>query len=149
MMLIGKIALGLAGTVFLAGAVVSSEGFIHVRVHETAANGTHLSLIVPAMLLPLGAKFIPQERLRAAAVNEQVWMPIVDTATSALQDSPDMTLVEVTDPQTHVNVAKADGSIVVDVQDPDETVHVAVPLRALRGAMHEIAAKAVGQRGQM
>jgi len=38
-----------------------------------------------------------------------------------------------------VSVVKINGSLVVDVQDPGENVHVSVPLRAVRSAIHEIA----------
>jgi hypothetical protein len=36
-------------------------------------------------------------------------------------------------------VAKQGGSIIVDVNDPDETVHVSVPLVAAQSAIHQIA----------
>jgi hypothetical protein len=48
-------------------------------------------------------------------------------------------LVEVIDPGEHVVVAKVGDSVVVDVHDRDESVHVAVPLRAARASLHEIA----------
>jgi hypothetical protein len=143
MLLIGKIALGTLGTVALAGAVVSSEGFIHVKVHENQANGTHLSFIVPAMLVPVTLKFVPRKYLEQPAQQIVPWLPVIDATFSGLNDCADGTiLVEVTEPDQHVRVAKSDGAIVVDVQDPQETVHVAAPLRAMRSAIHEIASNA-------
>jgi hypothetical protein len=132
MLLLGKIALGTLGTVAVAGAIVSSEGFIHVRVHENQANGTHLSLIVPAMLVPITLKFVPRKYLEQPAQQIVPWLPLIDATT----------LVEVTEPDQQVQVRKSDGEIVVDVQDPEETVHVAVPLRAMRSAIHEIVSNA-------
>jgi hypothetical protein len=140
MLLLAKIGMGFMGTVLVGGAIVSSEGFIHVKVHEKATNGTHVSLIVPAMIVPLAVKFVPRRHLREASQNLQQFMPVVDAAISGLADCPDGPLVEVVDEDSHVTVVKSGGSIVVDADDPDETVHVAVPLRATKAAIDEIAA---------
>ena len=48
-------------------------------------------------------------------------------------------LVEVKDAQDHVLVRKIGGSIVVDVNDSEDVVHVSVPLRAAQNAIHQIA----------
>lgn len=140
MILLAKLGLGFVGTALVAGAVVSSEGFIHVKVNGTQADGHHISLVVPAMIVPMILKLVPNHYLAPAAENLRPFMPVVDAAISGLANCPDGTLVEVTDPDEHVTVVKQGGSIVVDVQDPDENVHVAVPLRATQSAIHEIAA---------
>ena len=143
MLLLGKIAVGTLGTMALAGAIVSSEGFIHVRVHENQPNGTHLSFVVPAMLVPITLKFVPRQYLEQPAQQIRPWMPVIDAALSGLNDCADgTTLVEVTEPNQHATVVKSGGAIVVDVQDPDETVHVAVPLGAMRSAIRQIALSA-------
>lgn len=139
MILLAKIGLGFFGTALVAGTVVSSEGFIHVKVNEKQTDGHHISLVVPAMLVPLTLEMVPNHYLAPAAQNLRPYMPVVDAALSGLANCPDGTLVEVTDHEQHATVVKQGGSIVVDVQDPDETVHVAVPLRATRNAIHEIA----------
>jgi hypothetical protein len=143
MIVFGKIAVGMLGSALVAGAVVSSEGFIHVRVHENRADGTHLSLVAPAMIVPLTLKFVPRKYMEEPAKQVEPWLPLIDAALSGLNDCADgTTLVEVTDSHEHVTVVKSGGAVVVDVEDPDETVHVAVPLRAVSSAIHEIAAKA-------
>lgn len=139
MLLLGKIGIGLMGTVLVGGAIASSEGFIHVKVDEKQTNGTHISLIVPAVIMPVAVRFVPRRDLRDASANLQQFVPVIDTAISALADCPDGTLVEVVDSDSHVTVVKEGGSIVVDADDPDETVHVAVPLRATQRVIDEIA----------
>ena len=64
----------------------------------------------------------------------------VDRSRAALEQCPDGVFVEVIDPGEHVVIAKSGGAIVIDVNDPDETVHVAVPLGVAESANHEIAA---------
>jgi len=140
MLLLGKLAMGMMGTMLVGAAVISSEGFIHVKVYEKQPNGTHLSLVVPAMLAPVAAHFIPKGELRDARDLRQ-YMPVVQAALSGLRDCPDgTTLVEVLDQDSHVTVVKDGGSLIVDADDPGETVHVAVPLRATERTIEEIAA---------
>ncbi|MGB6877744.1 MAG: hypothetical protein WBD87_17105 [Candidatus Acidiferrales bacterium] len=139
MLLLGKIGIGFMGTILVGGAMISSEGFIHVKVHEKQANGTHISLIVPAVIVPLTVRFIPRRHIADASANLQQYMPVIDAAISGLANCPDGPLVEVIDSDSHVTVVKSGGSIVVDADDPDETVHVAVPLRATQRAIDEIA----------
>lgn len=140
MILLAKLGVGVLGTAVVAGAALSSEGFIHVNVNEKAADGHHINLIVPAALVPVGLRFVPREHLAEAAQNLRANMAIIDAALPALEQCPDGVFVEVTDPGEHVLIAKARGSVVIDVTDPDETVHVSVPLRAAESAIHQIAA---------
>lgn len=141
MLILGKIALGMMGTVLVGGGIMCSEGFIHVKVNEKQPNGTHFSLIVPAMLAPMAVRFVPRHNLQDADVNMRQYIPVAQAAFSGLRDCPDgTTLVEVRDEDTHVTVVKDGGSLIVDADDPDETVHVAVPLRATERTFEEIAA---------
>ena len=140
MILLAKLGVGVLGTAVVAGAALSSEGFIHVNVNEKAADGHHINLIVPAALVPVGLRFVPREHLAEAAQNLRANMAIIDAALPALEQCPDGVFVEVTDPGEHVLIAKSGGSVVIDVTDPDETVHVSVPLRAAESAIHQIAA---------
>jgi hypothetical protein len=56
-----------------------------------------------------------------------------------LRDSDDVVLVEVKEPGEHVEVATSNGSIVVDVDDADETVHVSAPIRAISSTVDQLA----------
>jgi hypothetical protein len=139
MILLAKIGVGFMGAVLVGGAALSSEGFIQVKVHEKQPDGKNISLIVPAALVPMTLKFVPRSRLAEASANLREYMPVIDAAIPALEDCPDGVLVEVVDPGEHVLVTKIGGSIVVDVNDAEDTVHVSVPLRAAQISLHEIA----------
>ena len=140
MILLAKLGVGVLGTALVTGAALSSEGFINVRVDEKEADGHHIHMIVPAALVPVGLRFVPRQNLAEAARNLRNNMAIIDAALPALEQCPDGVLVEVTDPGEHVLVAKVGGSIVIDVNDADDVVHVSVPLRAAESAIHQIAA---------
>src|SRR5579864_2887488 len=126
MIFLAKLGVGVLGTALVAGAALSSEGFIAVRVHEAA--------------VPVALRFVPNEHLAQASENVRPYLPIIDAAIPALEQAPDGVLVEVIDNDEHVLISKRGGSLVVDVNDHDDMVHVSVPLRAAQSAVHEIAA---------
>lgn len=140
MILLAKIGVGFLGTVLVSGAALSSEGFIHVKVQEKQADGTHISMMVPAAAVPIALRFVPNENLAQASANIKPYLPIIDAAIPALEKAPDGVLVEVEDPGEHVRIAKSGGSLVVDVNDQEDIVHVSVPLRAAQSSIHQIAA---------
>lgn len=138
-MLLAKIGMGILGTALVAGGILSSEGFVHVRVVEKHKNGTHLWLVVPAMVAPIALRLAPAQPFQQAGENLRPWLPAVRAGIGQLAKCPDGTLVEVVDPKEHVRVVKSGGSLVVDVDDPGETVHVSVPLDAARDAANVLA----------
>jgi hypothetical protein len=138
MIFLAKLGIGVLGTALVGGAALSSEGFIYVKVHERQP-GTNINVLVPAALVPATLKFVPNHHLAEASRDLRPYLPIIDAAIPALGDCPDGVLVEVVDPGEHVLVRKSGGSIVVDVKDANDTVHVSFPLRAAQSAIHEIA----------
>jgi hypothetical protein len=139
MIILAKLGLGLMGTAVVGGAMLCSEGFLSVMVHEKQPGGTNISIIAPAALVPAVLEFVPNHHLAKASEQLRPYMPIIDAALPALEECPDGVLVEVIDPEEHVLVTKKRGSVIVDVNDADDVVHVAVPLRAAMSALHEIA----------
>ena len=139
MILLAKLGIGAASFALVAGATLSSEGFIFLKVHEKHPDGTNLRLVVPAVLAPAALRFVPKNNLAQASSNLRPYMPALDAAIPALEDSPDGVLVEVTDPGEHVVITKHRDSIVIDVDDRDDIVHVAVPLPAVRSCLHQLA----------
>lgn len=132
MIFLAKLGVGVLGTAVVAGAALSSEGFIHVRVHEKHAGGDNVFVIVPAAIVPIAAHFVPRENLGEASQNIRPYLPVINAAIPALEESPDGVLVEVRDTDDHVLISKSGGSLVIDVNDSDDVVHVSVPLRAAR-----------------
>src|SRR5215469_15329425 len=102
MIFLAKLGVGVLGTVVVAGAALSSEGFIHVRVHEKGPDGSNVNLMVPAAAVPIALRFAPREHLAEASENVRPYLPIIDKAIPALADCPDGMLVEVIDTEDHV-----------------------------------------------
>jgi hypothetical protein len=140
MILLGKIVLGMAGTALAGVGVLCSEGFVQVRVIEKEPQGHHINVIAPALIVPIVAHFAPKEDLRHATREMQPYMPTIRAALDSLREADDVVFVEVKDNDEHVKVAKSGGSIVVDVDDPGETVHVSTPIRAIQSTVEQLAA---------
>jgi len=138
--LFGKIALGIVGTAVAGVGLLCGEGMIEVKVVERAPEVHHVYVIAPAMLVPIGMHFTPRRDLSHASAEIKPWLPTIRAALEQLRDTDDVTLVEVREPGEHVRVAKEGGSIVVDVEDHDETVHVSTPIRAISSTIEQLAA---------
>jgi hypothetical protein len=144
MMLLGKIVLVVAGTALAGVGVICSEGMIEVKVVERQPEVHHVYVLAPAMLVPIAAHFAPQREMSRAAAEMRPWMPTIRAALEQLRESEDITFVEVKEPGQHVRVAKSGGSIVVDVEDPDDTVHVVAPIRAISSTIEQVASASDG-----
>jgi hypothetical protein len=140
MILIGKIALGITGTMLAGLGVVCSEGMIEVNVVERQPEVHHVYVLAPGMLVPIAAHFIPRRDLTQAAEQLRPYMPTIRAAMSQLRECDDFVLVDVKDRDQHVEVQKLGGSLVVDVKDQDETVHVSTPIRAISNTLEQLAA---------
>jgi hypothetical protein len=140
MILLGKVALGITGTMLAGLGVVCSEGMIEVNVVERQPEAHHVYVLAPAMLVPIAAHFIPRKKRRQAAEQLVPYMPAIRAALGQLRDCDDFVLVDVKDRDEHVEVQKLGGSVVVDVKDLDETVHVSTPIRAISSTLEQLAA---------
>jgi hypothetical protein len=148
MVLLGKIALGMFGTMVAGVGLICSEGFIEVNVVTKQPNDQHhIVVIAPAMLVPIAAHFIPPDKLDHGARELKQYMPTVRAALEGLDEADDVTLVEVTEPGQHVLVKKEGGSVTVNVVDKDETVYVSTPIRAVESTVEQIASAAERSKG--
>ena len=128
---------GGAGTLALAAALmggvfVYDMGAVSIRVRGKQPGGENVCLILPAAVAPVGVWLAPKKELRRAVNEAEPYMPALVAATDELARCPDFTLVEVNNPREKVRIAKQGDHLVIDVDDPNETVHVSVPLEAAR-----------------
>ena len=140
MILLGKVALGIAGTALAGVGLICSEGMIEVNVVEKHPEAHHVYVLAPAMLVPIGTHFIPSRKLTQAAAEIKPWMPTIRAALDQLRTGEDITLVDVREPGQHVLVTKNGGFVGVDVTDDDEIVHVSTPIRAIESTIEQVAA---------
>ena len=140
MVLLAKIGLGFTGAVVLAAGYTLHEGMVRVSVDEHRPNGDHIHLMVPAALIPPALLLAPRHSLEDAAREAGPWMPTVREIARELRRYPDAALVEVRDENEHVVIRTKNGSLLIDVDSPDETVHVTCPLSTLEEISDQIEA---------
>lgn len=131
MMLLAKAALGLGGTIVLAGAYTMREGVIRVDVDEFRAGGSHVHMWVPAAAVPMVMHLVPDKHMRHASEHAREALPILRAVLKELKKYPDAEFVEVTDPREHVRVRTHEGKLQIDVEGADENVHVLCPLSTI------------------
>jgi hypothetical protein len=144
MMLLAKAALGLTGTLFFAGAYTFHEGVIRIDVDEHRAGGSHVHMWVPAAAVPMAMHFVPQRHLREAAERSREALPIAHAIVKELKRYPDVDLVEVVDGSQHVQIRTRHGKLQIDVEAPDQKVHVLCPLSAIEDVTSQLEEHAPG-----
>ena len=131
MLLLAKAALGLGGTIVLAGAYTFHEGVIRVDVDEFRSGGSHVHMWVPAAAVPMAMHLVPAQHMRHASHQAREALPILRAVIKELKKYPDAEFVEVIDHDQHVLVRTHDGKLQIDVDTPDEKVHVLCPLSTI------------------
>lgn len=141
MILLGKIALGFGAGVLMIGAYTFHEGVIRVDVDENRANGTHLHFWAPAAIAPMALHLVPTSQMHIDR-NAAKFMPLLHAMSKELTKYPDATFVEVQDGDQHAVVRTHNGSLTVDVDCPDQHVHVKVPLSTIDDVATQLAESA-------
>jgi len=144
MILLAKAALGIGGTLLLAGAYTFREGVIRVEVDEYCAGGSHVHLWVPAAAVPMAMHFVPKHHLREAAIQARELLPMAHAIVKELKKFPDADLIEVVDGRQHVQIRTHQGKLQIDVNEPGQTVHLLCPLATLDDLTDELEASAPG-----
>jgi hypothetical protein len=140
-MLLAKLALGLCGAVFVAGAYTFHEGVM--RVDEDNSNGRHVHVWVPAAIVPMAMHLVPRRNFDHALAQAGPWLPTLHALTKELKRYPEANLVDVEDGRQHVHVRirTHQGKLLIDVSEPGEEVHVACPLAMIEDVASELEAK--------
>lgn len=131
MMLLAKAALTVGGTLVLAGAYTMREGVIRIDVDEYHPGGSHVHLWVPAAAVPMALHFVPPKHLRHGCEQARQALPILHAIVKELKKYPDTEFVEIDDHDQHVRIRTQGARLQIDVDAPDEKVHVLCPLSTI------------------
>jgi hypothetical protein len=118
----------------LVGAVLAWGGVATVQVLENGKSEMTVPIpmaVVEAAVASGDLFFDVEEHLQAEADLGE-WGPLVREILAALDECPDVVLVEVVDGSDHVRVAKEGGSLLVEVNDSKVHLRVSVPTRSVR-----------------
>ena len=143
-MLLAKAALGVSGALVAAGAYTFHEGVIRVDVDEFRAGGSHVHLWIPAAAVPMTMHFVPKHHLCDAASQAREFLPVAHALFKELKKFPDAEFVEVRNDEQHVQIRTHGGKLQIDVDDPNEKVHVLVPLSTVDDVVGQLGDSAPG-----
>jgi hypothetical protein len=144
MMLLAKAALGLGGTLVLAGAYTMREGLIRIDVDEFRSGGSHVHMWVPAAAIPMAMHFVPSKHMRHASEQAREALPILHAFVKELKKYPDAEFVQIDDNDQHVRMRTHQGKLQIDVDAPDQKVHVLCPLSAIEDITSQLEEDAPG-----
>ncbi|HUC54434.1 MAG TPA: hypothetical protein VMR90_10325 [Candidatus Cybelea sp.] len=144
MVLLAKAALGLGGTLVLAGAYTMREGVIRIDVDEFRSGGSHVHLWVPAAAVPMVLHFVGEKHLHHACDQARETMPILHAIAKELKKYPEAEFVDVDDGDEHVRVRTHTGKLQIDIDAPDEKVHVLCPLSTIEDVTIQLGQPASG-----
>jgi|SRR5215469_11753780 len=148
MLLAGKVALSLVGTAVAGVGLICSEGFVDVNVQTRGADPHHIHIAAPALVVPAALHFAAKRDLARSCHELKEWLPTVRVALDELRRVNDMAFVEVKQEGQHVLVKKQGGSIVVDVEDENDTVHISTPISTIQSSIEQIAAASSADQTQ-
>ncbi|HEY2546418.1 MAG TPA: hypothetical protein VGI46_10160 [Candidatus Acidoferrum sp.] len=140
MILLAKVALGFGATVLLAGAYTFREGVLRVDVDESRGRGQHVHVWMPAAIIPMAMHFVPRDQMHHAGYQAEKFMPLVHAVAKELQRYPEAELVEVKDGDQYVHIRTHNGNLLIDAEEPGQTVHVSCPLATIDDVSRELAA---------
>ena len=144
MVLLAKAALGLGGTLVLAGAYTMREGVIRIDVDEFRSGGSHVHMWVPAAAIPMAMHFVPSKHIRHASERAREALPILHAFVKELKKYPDAEFVEIDDNDQHIRMRTHHGKLQIDVHAPDQKVHILCPLSAIEDVTSQLEEHAPG-----
>lgn len=144
MLLLAKAALGIGGTLVLAGAYTFHDGVIRVDVDEYRDGGSHVHFWVPAAAVPMAMHLAPKRDMMHGAEHAREFLPVARAIVREMKKYPDAEFVEVTDATQHVRIRTHDGKLQIDVDAPDAKVHVLCPLSTIDDVTRQLEANAPG-----
>ena len=144
MLFLAKAALGIGGTIVMAGAYTFHQGVIRVDVDESRASGSHVHLWVPAAAVPMAMHLMPKQQLMHASEQGRDFVPLVHAILKELKKFPDAELIEVHDGVQHVRIRTHEGKLQIDDTEPGQEVHLLIPLSTLDDVTSQIESSAPG-----
>ncbi len=119
--------------VFAFATAVAATGTVTVSVHEPGADGVHLYIPVPALLIDVAIfaapRLMPEEALAEARAEIEPFRAGLEALAEELESCPSGVLVDVQTPDEHIRVTKSWRSFEVEVDSEDADVRVSVPAR--------------------
>lgn len=144
MLLAAKIALGCGAGLVLMTAYTFRQGVIRIDADENRPNGSHVHLWFPAAGVTMAMHMIPSHHFRLEGSEAERCLPLLHAVAKELNKYPEAELAEIQDGSEHAHVRTHNGKLLIDVDSPDEHVHVACPLETIDDVATQLTSHAPG-----
>jgi hypothetical protein len=144
MMLLAKAALGIGGTLVAAGAYTFHQGVLRIDVDEYRSGGSHVHMWVPAAAVPMAMRLVPARHMRHASEEARDALPLVHAIVKELKRFPNVDFIEVVNHGQHIRMRTRAGKLQIDVEAPDQTVHLLCPLSTIEDVTTQLEDHAPG-----
>lgn len=142
MLLVAKIGLGCAAGLALMTAYTFRQGVIRVDADEDRPNGSHVHLWFPAAAVPMAMHMVPSRHFEHVGEQAARCLPLFHVVAKELDKYPEADFADIQDGTQHAHIRTHLGRLLVDVDSPDEHVHVAFPLATLEDVATQLASYA-------
>jgi hypothetical protein len=88
--------------------------------------------------------FVPSKHMRHASEQAREALPILHAFVKELKKYPDAEFVQIDDNDQHVRMRTHQGKLQIDVDTPDQKVHVLCPLSAIKDITSQLEEDAPG-----
>ena len=117
--------------------MVLKDGVVVVDVVNHRED-SRIFVPVPLSLVNFAAGMVPRPHKAEVAEKLKNCQPYMDAIANQMVDLPDAVFVEVQNPREQVHLAKEGNSLVIDVNNSDEKVHVSIPIRGMKRVMQNL-----------
>jgi hypothetical protein len=138
------VAIGIAGMMMffcMVGFYAVQSGIAVVDVRDKVA-GKHIFVPVPIGLMNAGVNMLPGHVLNQVRGTLGTHHKVVRQLSTELEKLPDTNFVEIQKGEEHVLVSKSGRNLVIDVDTPEQSVYVRVPIRSTSDLLAKVAAAA-------
>lgn len=113
-------------------------GIAVVNVQDKV-HGKRIFLPVPVGLMNLGLNMLPGEMLRQVNHDLGPHRKVIQSLANELENIPDTDFVDVQTKKERILISKSGRNVIIDVQTPEESVYVSVPIRATGNIVAKLA----------
>jgi hypothetical protein len=135
------IAIGIAGMMSLScmiGFYAFQSGIAVIDVRDKV-GGKHVFVPVPVGLVNSGIDMLPGNMLQQVRGDLGRHHAIIKKLSVELEKMPDTDFVEIQTKRERILVSKSGRNLIVDVDTPEESIYVRVPIRSTGALMSKLA----------
>jgi hypothetical protein len=129
---------GMMGLSCMVGFYAIQSGIAVVNIRNKV-EGTHFFVPIPVGLVNHGVNMLPGQMLRQVRGDIGQHHRIIHKLSTELEKLPDTHFVEVRKSDERVLISKSGRDMIIDVDTPEESIYIRVPIRSTSALIAKLA----------